>query len=181
MMRVIRYSPYLVILHWLFALLITVALAGGAFVLTAIPNSDPMKIQALRQHFAGGVLLGVLMLIRLIVRMRTTHPDPSSTGRSRIDWFARATHRLFYVLVLAQAGSGIVMALQTRLPSILFGGHGGNLPASFWTFPVRYVHYAISRLLIALIALHAATALYHTFILRDGLLRRMWFGSRTAA
>ena len=180
MKRVIRYSPYLVILHWLFAVLITVALAGGAFILTRIPNSDPMKIQALRQHFVGGVVLGALMLIRLIVRVHTTHPDPPSIGRSSIDQVARATHRLFYVLVLAQAGSGLVMALQAHLPSILFGGDGGHLPASFWSFPVRYVHYAISRLLMALIALHVGTAFYHAFILGDGLLQRMWFGRRTA-
>jgi cytochrome b561 len=32
--------------------------------------------------------------------------------------------------------------------------------------------------LMALIALHVLAALYHTFILRDGLLRRMWFGRR---
>jgi len=36
----------------------------------------------------------------------------------------------------------------------------------------------ISRLLMAMIALHVSAALYHTFILRDGLLRRMWFGKR---
>jgi cytochrome b561 len=47
-----------------------------------------------------------------------------------------------------------------------------------WAFPVRSVHYAISRLLMALIALHVSGALYHTSIRRDGLLRRMWFGRR---
>jgi cytochrome b561 len=52
------------------------------------------------------------------------------------------------------------------------------LPADFWVFPMRPVHYVISRLLMALIALHVVAALYHTFILRDGLLRRMWFGRR---
>jgi cytochrome b561 len=46
-------------------------------------------------------------------------------------------------------------------------------------YPARTVHYVFSRLLMALIALHVAGALYHTFILRDGLLRRMFFGQRT--
>jgi len=45
-------------------------------------------------------------------------------------------------------------------------------------YPMRSVHYVISRMLMALIALHAAAAIYHTFVLRDGLLRRMWFGKR---
>jgi hypothetical protein len=50
-------------------------------------------------------------------------------------------------------------------------------PADFWAFPVRSVHYALSRLLMVLIALHLVGALYHTFILKDGLLRRMTVGT----
>jgi cytochrome b561 len=63
------------------------------------------------------------------------------------------------------------------LPWVVFL-HEGALPADFWAFPVRYVHYGFSRLLMALIALHVAGALYHTLVLRDGLLKRMFFGRR---
>jgi hypothetical protein len=34
---------------------------------------------------------------------------------------------------------------------------------------------------MTLIALHAAGALYHTFVLKDRLVRRMAFGTRVAA
>jgi len=176
-MRVSRYQPVLVALHWLMALLLPIALGGGALVLVKIPNTDPMKIVALQQHFAGGILLLTLMLIRLIVRLSTTHPAQASTGSSILDRMAWLSHRLLYVLVVAQACSGLTMAVQAGLPEVLFGGHGA-LPADFWVFPVRSVHYVISRLLMAMIALHVSAALYHTFILRDGLLRRMWFGKR---
>jgi cytochrome b561 len=167
-------------MHWLMALLLPIALLGGALVLVKIPNTDPMKIAALRQHFAGGILLLVLMLIRLFVRVSTAHPGQASTGSSILDRMGWLSHRLLYVLVVAQACSGLTMALQAGLPDVLFGGHG-TLPADFWIFPVRSVHYVISRLLMALIALHVTAALYHTFILRDGLLRRMWFGKRIPA
>ena len=70
------------------------------------------------------------------------------------------------------------MAFQTDLPSIVFAGHGA-LPGDFWAYPIRWVHYALTRLLMALIALHILGALYHTLVLRDGLLRRMFFGRRT--
>jgi len=80
--------------------------------------------------------------------------------------------------VLGQALSGLVMALQTGLPGIVFGG--GILPADFWVYPIRSVHYLFSRMLMTLIALHIVGALYHTLVLRDGLLRRMWFGRRIA-
>lgn len=150
---------------------------GGALVLVKIPNTDPMKVEGLRQHLAGGTLLVVLMLLRLVARVRTAHPARASTGSPTLDRVAWLSHRMLYVLVFCQAASGLILALQAGLPDVLFGGHGA-LPADFWVFPVRPVHYVISRLLMALIALHVVAALYHTFILRDGLLRRMWFGRR---
>jgi cytochrome b561 len=55
------------------------------------------------------------------------------------------------------------------------------IPPDFWEFPIRRVHYLISRLLIGLITLHLAGFLFHTFIRRDGLLRRMALGRRFAS
>jgi hypothetical protein len=69
------------------------------------------------------------------------------------------------------------MALQAGLFDVVFGGRG-QLPPDLWVFPVRTVHYVFSRLLMALIALHVTGAIYHTLVLRDGLLKRMWFGRR---
>ncbi|MEO0931222.1 MAG: cytochrome b/b6 domain-containing protein [Pseudomonadota bacterium] len=39
-------------------------------------------------------------------------------------------------------------------------------------------HGFIALLLVALIVLHIAAALYHQVVLKDGLMRRMWFGRR---
>ncbi len=175
--QVSRYHPLLVALHWVLALLIIAALALGALVMVKIPNADPMKIEALRSHMSGGVLILILMLVRLFVRMRTRHPAPATAGNPLLDRIAWLSHRMFYVAVLGMAGSGLVMALQARLFGIVFGGHG-SLPPDFWVFSLRAVHYAFSRLLMALIAFHVAAALFHTLVLRDGLLRRMFFGRR---
>ena len=180
MPQVSRYHPLLVTLHWLLAVLIIAALALGALVMVKIPNTDPMKLEALRSHMLGGSVILLLMLVRLFVRRRTKHPAAVTTGHPALDWLAWASHRLFYPAVLGMAGSGLFVALQTGLPAIVFAGHG-VLPADFWVFPVRTVHYLFSRLLMALIALHVAGALYHTLILRDGLLRRMVFGRRVLA
>jgi cytochrome b561 len=177
MQTVARYHPLLVGMHWFLAALTVFALTLGALVVVHIPNSDPMKIEALRHHMTGGALILLLMLVRLVVRVRTAHPPAGATGHPPLDRLAWLSHRLLYVLVLGQAGSGLFMALQTGLPEIVFLGHG-TLPSDFWAFPVRSVHYAISRLLMAAIALHVSGALYHTLIRRDALLRRMWFGRR---
>jgi cytochrome b561 len=175
--QISRYHPLLVALHWVLALLIIAALALGALVMVKIPNTDPMKFEALRSHMSGGILILVLMLVRLFVRMQTKHPAAATAGNPLLDRIAWASHRMFYIAVVGMAGSGLFMAVQTGLFGIVFGGHG-SLPPDFWVFSIRTVHYAFSRLLMALIALHVAAALFHALVLRDGLLRRMFFGRR---
>jgi cytochrome b561 len=177
MTQVLRYHPALVVLHWGLALLITAAVALGALGLAKIPNTSPMKLEALRSHMTGGIIILALMLARLAVRLRSAHPPPARTGHRLLDRLAWTSHRLFYVMVIAMAGSGLVMALQTGLFDSVLAGHG-RIPEDFWVFPIRSVHYALSRLLMTLIALHAVAALCHAVILRDGLLKRMFFGRR---
>ncbi len=180
MSQVSRYHPLLVALHWLLALMIITALALGALVLVKIPNSDPTKIDGLRQHMTAGGLILTLMLVRLLVRTRTSHPAPASSGNALLNKLAWVSHRLFYPLVFMMVGSGVIMALEAHLPAIVFGGHG-SLPPDFWVFTPRVFHYVLSRMLMTLIALHVVGALYHTFFLRDRLLRRMGFGRRLLA
>jgi cytochrome b561 len=176
-LKVSRYHPLLVVLHWLLALIIVAALALGAAVLVKIPNSSPMKIEGLRSHAIGGMLILALMIVRLMIRTYTAHPAPASAGHPALDWLAWASHRLMYLTVMLMPVTGIVMALQSGMFNVIFFGHG-TLPADFWVFPIRSVHYLLSRVLMALISLHIVAALYHAFVLRDGLLRRMSFGQR---
>jgi cytochrome b561 len=175
--QVSRYHPILVALHWALAILIIADLTIGALVLVHIPNDVPRKIEGLRAHMSGGIVILILMFLRLAMRAGTTAPAKASAGSAVLDRVAWLSHRLLYFVVFAMALSGLVMGLQAHLPDVVFFGHG-RLPASFWDYPLRGVHYFLSRLLMALIALHIAGALYHTFIRRDHLLRRMWFGRR---
>jgi hypothetical protein len=59
------------------------------------------------------------------------------------------------------------------LPSIVFGGSGKPLPATFDGGWMRVLHAIAAKLLMALIVLHVAAALWHHAVRRDGLLRRM--------
>ena len=68
--NVTRYHPLLATLHWLLAFFIVAALILGFALLAETPNADPRKIDILRAHMTGGVVIFVLMLIRFVVRMR---------------------------------------------------------------------------------------------------------------
>jgi cytochrome b561 len=134
----------------------------------------------LRAHLSAGLVILTLMLVRLSVRVTAAAPAEAPTGSALLDRVAWLSHRMLYVAVFGMAGSGLIMALQAHAPDVVFFGRG-KLPSSFWEFSLRGVHYFFARLLMALIALHIAGALYHTFIRRDHLLRRMWFGRRKAS
>lgn len=172
-----RYHPVLVVLHWALAFLIIAALALGALKMAPMANTNPMKLEALRAHMTGGILILALMSLRLLIRRVTMHPPKAMTRTSLLDRLARFSHAAFYGVVIAMALSGLIMGLQTGVIRLVAGGHP-PIPPDFWAFPIRSVHYVISRVLLALIALHLAGVVYHTFILRDHLLRRMGFGRR---
>ena len=174
-----KYYPLLVALHWLMALMILMALAAGGLLLANMPPDSPDKIEGLAGHMAVGMAIGVLLILRLLTRLRSTHPPQAETGNDLLDRLGRWTHWAFYLLIAGMVLTGLTTALALGLFPIVYGAAADTLPAELGTFGPRVAHGLVSKLLAALIALHIAAALYHQFILKDGLLRRMWFGKRS--
>ena len=173
-----RHHPALVVLHWLLAALLLLALAMGTFVLKEMPNASPDKIDALRGHMVVGIAIGALMFVRLLVRWRSRSPAAALTGNKVLDRLGKVAHLGLYLLVFAMAASGMATALQAGLPEIVFGGSGAPLPASFAVYPARLVHGAVATLLLIQIGVHVAGAVYHQFVLKDRLLSHMALGKR---
>ncbi len=173
-----RYHPALVTLHWLLAAMIVLGLVMGGVFLASMPNDDPFKIMGLRGHMTAGVAILALMLIRLVVRMGSERPSRADSGSRVLNAAAIVVHWGLYLTVIAMAASGLALAMASGLPAIVFGGSGEPLPADFHAFPPRIVHGILANVLTALILAHIAGFLYHQFILGDGLIKRMWFGSR---
>ena len=165
-----RYHPALVVLHWLLAFCLIGLLIAGSTILAPLPNTDPGKLMSFRLHMGLGLITLVLMLLRLAVRLTTRRPAPVDTGNALLNRLAPATHWALYVLAFAMALSGMAFSRASGLPDAVFGN--GAMPASF-DHPARVVHTVASRLLMLLIALHVAAALWHQFIRRDGLMSRM--------
>lgn len=146
-----RYHPLHVGLHWIMAFLIIASLALGATKMAPTPNSDPMKLEALRAHMAGGLIILALLLTRIVVRQTTARPAPLTAGLALFDRVRPVAHGLLYLLILGMTLSGLTMALQAHLFPIVYGGEG-RLPPSLWVYPVRTLHFWISRTLMAVIA-----------------------------
>ncbi len=174
-----RYHPVLVALHWLLAIFIVMALIAGNVLLEAVPNSDPTKIDGLRNHMSLGITIGVLMLIRLIIRLTTKKPPHADTGNAVLNLAGRVAHWGLYILVFLMVASGLGISLSAGLPDIVFGGSGEPLPADFSAYPPRAAHGIVSILLMLLILAHVAGWAYHALFVKDRLISRMWFGKRS--
>lgn len=173
-MSTLRHHPLIRVLHWLIAGLIIAAMVMSLTVMRGIPDDSPEKIDALRRHMAAGSLVLILTGLRFVMRREAVRPPALSSGMAWADWLARLIHRSFDALILLMVGSGIAMAILAGLPEIVFGGQG-QLP-DLEQLPLLWLHRAVGLALLGFLVLHAGGALFHQFILRDGLLSRMSFG-----
>ncbi|MBR0755269.1 cytochrome b [Bradyrhizobium jicamae] len=166
-----RYGTVIVAIHWLTALLMIGLFATG---FRAANTIDPAaKVAILRAHIPIALAVITLTVLRIGWWAVDRKPDPIAGSPRWQEQTARAIHVLFYVVIIGMTASGIgLMALSGAAPMI-FGGEGA-LP-DLWNYPPRVPHGLGARLLLGLVALHASAALYHQFVRRDHLLRRMWF------
>src|SRR5512143_3560939 len=205
-----RYHPALVVLHWLIAMMIFgVALLGGEneggrergegrnFAQPGLQQNVPPQqgfpqggfppqpgsqniFSRIGIHMIAGLAILVLLVVRLLIRWTTKHPDWASAGNKFFDWVGNLTHLGLYILTFAMTITGIILASQRgQLARVL--GIGTFTPGSFRRggFSLGFLHGGVWTLLLLLIALHVGAALYHQFVLKDNLMGRMWFGKQT--
>lgn len=169
-----RYSTLMVFLHWTLAILILGAVFMGAIVLDEMASDHPQKMLLLKTHIIVGVGILLFTLLRLYVRFATQQPAPLVSRNRLQDKISIGVHHLLYLLTILTVLSGVTLAISANLGEVLFS-HVGSLPQDFEDFVAHEVHDVFAMLLLATIALHFAAALYHQFILKDGLLARMSF------
>ena len=171
-----RYHPVHVVLHWLIAILVFMMLAVGKFVLPGVPANAPQKAGMLQIHSYIGMAIGVLLVIRLILRFTVKRPEPADAGNGFLNFLAKAVHMLLYLILVGMAISGFGLFQQANLSAVFSGTV--PYPEDFFQYLPRMGHGLTSWLLIGVVALHFGAAMYHQFIRKDNLLSRMWFGKR---
>lgn len=157
-------------LHWGSAALIAAAWALGA-TMEELPRGAP-RAAGLDLHATLGLLLVAALLARLVWRAGRPRPDP---GAGLMGLAARAMHASLYAVMLVVPLSGLARVwARGRDVSVLFGSVDLAPPFAIPGGGVwGGVHTASAYLLLVLVGLHVAAALWHQFVLRDGLLLRM--------
>ncbi|AWB35091.1 cytochrome b [Orrella marina] len=167
-MRQFRYATSQILVHWFSALAIVFLLITGTFILAELPNT-PEKVGNLRIHMLIGGFAGLLVLWRFWLRGR--HPVPPPVIGHKLARIVRMAMNLGILLLVI---SGTVLAFQSGAFEAVFGS--GSLPADFMEFLPRKVHGILTKVVMGLVALHVAGALYHQFFLRDRLMAHMGIG-----
>ncbi len=173
-----RYHPVLVALHWVLAIMILIALVVGGPMMADMVSTDPQKMTGLTGHMIWGMTIGILLIIRLVVRLRSQNPPKADTGNTLFNTGAQFAHWGLYLLAFVMVASGLGTALSAGLFGITFGGNGQPIPSDLGEFAPQVVHGIIANLMLALILLHIVGWAYHQFALKDKLISRMWFGKR---
>jgi cytochrome b561 len=153
------YSKTQIVLHWS-----TVALVIAQYVLhDSIVNAweliqsgksvsfDPLVLS----HVAGGIFIAVIVLIRLRLRSISTHETKDLLGNR----LSNIAHKLLYAILLMM---------------VLSGGMA-------WFFNIdaaANAHNLFKVLLLITVLGHVLAALYHHFIMKDGLLNRMFLARK---
>lgn len=174
-----RYTPLAQFLHWLIAVLVLAAfILGPEGPEGSARPATPDVGQQLHETFGLAVL--VLSLVRLGWRTLARLPDPEPAARW-IGVMATIVQYALYVLLLAVPLTGILGAWLQGDPVTWLGGSVDS-----WVVPSHRVGRAIAELheffgeaLLWVAGLHAAAALFHHYVLKDGVLRAMLpFGRR---
>jgi cytochrome b561 len=170
---VVAYHPVSRKLHWLVAFLILFMLALG-WSFGFLPKN--WHVPAIITHKNIGILILALAFFRLA--WRWTHFVPPLPGPTLFfeRWLAQGVHYALYALMFLMPLTGWAMGSAAGRPMLFLG----MIPLPSLTAPdrelahrLRSLHGLFAYALAGLIALHVLAALYHHFVRRDGLLRRI--------
>ncbi|MEM6678635.1 MAG: cytochrome b/b6 domain-containing protein [Pseudomonadota bacterium] len=176
-----RYAFVQRLLHWMIALLVLGALAGGAllwyFGFQGLSETfgQPLTGLIYKYHKTAGVLILALMAVRVALRFTLGAPAQHASipeGQARI---AVITHIALYAMLVIMpiagwvgtaAGGFPVEFFDAKLPGIV-GKDKALSEAAF------RLHGILGLAIGALVILHIGAALRHWLVLKDGVMRRI--------
>jgi cytochrome b561 len=177
------YSAVAILLHWLIAALILTNI-GLAWYFGTLKG--PAEVAPLALHKSIGITVLLLTLVRIAWRLINRPPPLPATMKPWERWAAKATHVLFYVIMLGMPLSGWAMVSASPLikvhPTVLYGvvpwpavpyGHMDSDTLHGLRKLFGKTHGLLAWVAYFTIAIHVAAALKHMFIDRDDVMGRM--------
>jgi len=169
-----RYDAIARSLHWIIALGIIAEIVLGLGH-DSLEDSLPFAIMPV--HKAIGLTILLLSLARLGWRLGHTPPPLPAAMPGWQKGSAHGLHWLFYAMMIGVPLSGWIMSSAGSYPLQWFGLFDiPKLPVAKGSLLADMAHEGhelVGKLFIPLLLLHIVAAVYHQYVVRDGVLRRM--------
>ncbi len=175
-----RYDPVSRAFHWITAIVVTIAfiLGPGGFGRLMHQGVDPATRSDIVWHETLGILVFVLTTFRLVwLAFRPSAPVFAMAGWMHLA--SRLAHLALWALLLALPLTALLALGSEGHPLTLLGGLRLDTMPLIAPLPIARlvdwgdVHKLLGDAIMWLAGLHAAAALYHHFVLRDGVLSAM--------
>ena len=164
-----QYSKRTSIIHWVIFLLAAAAFFLGHFL--ADSENTAQKLSLLPVHFLIGDTVLVLILVRIYFRKKDGEPAPANAS-PLLNKVAAVTHMLMNLTLIAVAISGVVTVAASGVIEALKKGDPTLIP-DFEKVGAREFHETLVAVMVLLVVFHVAATLYHQFVVKDNLLRRI--------
>ncbi len=175
----VRFAAPLIALHWVTLILIACVYALMEFR-SIFPKGTPNYLLMRNWHYALGISIWLMTFARLGIRIATGRPAITPRPPTRQERAALMAEVLLYILLLSvpllgwlmmNAGDRQPWFFGLQLPTLMQANSELRPQLKQWHIWIADVGYA-------LIALHAAAALWHHFVQRDDTIKRMMFSRR---
>jgi len=168
----LQFTAFSRLLHWTMAVMVLIMLCIGVAMVVSLGDYHAL----VSIHRPLGIAILILVVVRFVNRL-INPPPPLPATMSRAERLAATASELAMyglMLVLPLVGWGMLSA--ARYPIVLHGSV--HLP---FILPHNAVLYAVLRKAHTILAYlffltfmaHVGAILFHTLIVRDGMLRRM--------
>lgn len=169
-----RYSGVAMVLHWLTALLaLTMLIFGQGF---ESEKGEELRF-GLAAHSSLGTTLFALVMIRIVWRWLNPPPPLPDTMPPMQKFAADAVHYTLYAMLIALPLTGAFAAAAHEMPVTPYGAFDLRDALAFLGrgefADRRAIHEALTKFMMALLVLHLGAVVLHTFVQRDGVLKRM--------
>ena len=159
-------------LHWLMAAMVLTMLGIGIAMVASLGGYHSL----VSIHRPLGISILILVVIRWVNRRLHSLPPfpPTMSPQERVA--AHASEVLLYTLLFLEPLVGWGMLSAARYPIVLFGSLHlfPILPHSVMLYAfLRKTHTVLAYLLFLAFLAHFGAILFHTLIVRDGMLSRM--------
>ena len=166
------------LLHWLTVALVAVQLPVGLYMTyrgNTLNVFDKLTGALYNGHKVVGVTILLVVLWRLAYRLTRGAPADEPTIAPWQRLASRLNHWGMYVLLICVPVAGYVGI--SLFPAVdifgLFSLPGVVAPDKEAAKTAFFVHGLLARLLVLLIVVHVAAALFHYFVRKDNVLGRM--------